>query len=348
MGIKHIASGWRGFSITKETPYGTAETINTLLYFKGQPADVKAGNQITNEDEITGFSEPTTRDILTKMLEFSHEQRSMPHNLALFLALCGGKVTTDQQNVTTNPNAYRHYIERDLTAVDLPSVTMIENDGVQQKKYPGIICKSLEVRGEREGFVEVTAECKGNGAESNDASAKPSAEAESYLRYGDVTLTRGGAITGTVALGTLAVGSSPTDLSAKLRSFNYRIDNLAQPIYEIGDQTKQVSRMERGRRWEHTLNCQLEIEDTSHHDAMLAGTQYVLHIPIVGGVIGGGDGSLNYRCELYFPLVEYMESPKSYDDRGILIVDAVFKVLEDATFGSVIAEIHNKVPAYLG
>ncbi len=347
MAIKHIVSGWRGFSKGKETSYGTVKTVDTLLNFKGQPADVKVKDQVMNEDEISGFSEATTRTILTKSLELTHEQRAMPHNLALFMALCMGKITTDQPDNVNDPAAYRHYLERDLTTVDLKSVTMVENDGVQQKQYPGIFCKSVEIKGDREGFVEMTAEIMGNGGQSNNAESKPSAEAESYLRYGDMTFKRGGSLSGTVAAQSLAVGGSPVDLSSKLRSFSYKIDNLARPIYEIGDQTKQVSRAERGRRWEHTLNCQFEVEDTSHHDAMLAGTQYILHIPIIGDVIGGGSGDENYRCELYFPIVEYLETPKTYDDNGILIVDANFQVLEDSTYGSVIAEIHNKVVSYL-
>ena len=344
---KIISGGWRGFSRNREAAYGTAEAADGLFYFTGQPADVKPREQITNEDEITGFTEPITRDVLTEILELTHEQRAMPDNLALLLALCMGKVTTDQPDQPNDPDAYRHYIERDLTTVDLKSVTMVENDGVQQKQYPGIICKSVEVSGAREGFVTLAAELMGSGAESNSVESKPSAAGESYLRYGDATITRGGAITGTPAGGDLAVGSGPTDLSAKVRSFNYKVDNLARPIYELSDQTKHVSRMERGRRWEHTLNCVFEMEDVSHHDAMLAGTQYVLHIPIIGGVIPGGSGDENFRCELYFPIVEYMEAPKTYDDDGILVVDGQFKVLEHSTLGSVIAEIHNSVAEYL-
>ncbi|MCH8157793.1 MAG: hypothetical protein IID18_08620 [Nitrospinae bacterium] len=344
MSTKRINAGWRAFSLAKETAYGTAQsTIDQLLHFEGAPADVTINNQETNENEITGLTDISSREIITYGLGFQHAQRMLPHNAALFLALAMGKVTSDQPDNANAPNTYRHYIERDLAAPELKSVTMIENDGSEQKIYPGIFCKGITLSGERDAFCKIEADLGGSGEESTDATGQPSQVTESYLRFGDVTVNRGGSFSGTVAAGTLAHGGSPTDLSAKVRSFSYKLENQANPVYEMGDQSKYVSRVERGRRWTHELNLQFELEDGIHHTGLTQGTEYAMSIPIVGSLI---EDTFNYRCTLYFPKVAYREAGKSEDD-GMLLVDAVFEVMEDATYGSVIVELHNKVTAYL-
>lgn len=344
MSTKRVNAGWRAFSLAKETSYGTAQsTIDQLLHFEGAPADVTINNQETNENEITGLTDVSSREIITYGLEFQHAQRMLPHNSALFLAMCMGKVTTDQPDNVNAPNTYRHYLERDLTLPELKSVTMIENDGSEQKQYPGIYCKGITLSGERDSFCKIEADLGGSGQESTDVTGKPNQVGESYMRFGDVTVNRGGSFSGSVAGGDLAHGGSPTDLSAKVRSFSYKVENNANPVYEMGDQSKYVSRVERGRRWSHELNVQFELEDGSHHTGLTQGMEYAFSLPIVGSLI---EDTYNYRCTLYFPKVVYREAKKSEDD-GTLLVDAVFEVLEDATYGSVIAEVHNKVTSYL-
>lgn len=346
MALKSIRQGWRAFSATAEAAYGTAEsTIDELLHFEGQPASVKAAGIHTNEEEINGLVGVTERDVLTKALEFTHEQRAMPMNIALFGALCLGKVTTDQPDAGGEPNAYRHYLERDLTTLEMKSVTMIENDGVQQKEYPGVVCKTLAIIGERGGFVKINAGLMGDGAESNDATSKPTQEAESYLRFGDVTIKRGGTMSGSVAGGNLSAGSG-TDISAKVREFNFLIDNQGEAEYHFGNSDKAVDAMRYGKRWLYELSMTVEMEDTTYHDAMLASTEYVIDIPIVGGVIAGGAGAENYKAIIYLPKVQF-DVEKISDDKGIVLANLTATILEDATYGDCIIEIRNAKSAYL-
>ncbi len=344
---KSISAGFRAFSAaSKESSYGSAQTIDKLLYFNGQPSQVKLQNQYTNDDEINGVSEPNVHEVLSKISEFTHEQRAMPQNIALMLGACLGKVTTDQPDAGGNSGAYRHYLERDLTTLLPPTVSMVEDDNVQKKLYKGIGVKSFSLSGGRNEFIKMTAQCMGDGSESNSVVSAPSILAEDYFRWGDMNLYVGGSLSGTVALGTLA-RSGGTLFSAAVRSASWTVDNGMSPIYEIGNSLLTVGRMEYGKTWTHTLNVQFEMNDTTHHDLLIAGTPSVLHLPIIGGVILGGDASLNYRAELFFPVVEYIEVNKSYDSENKLIVDCSFQVLEDATLGSVICEVQNKDAAYL-
>lgn len=347
MTTKRSADGWRAFSRTKEDPYKTAETVSASYHNEAGPAQVKVQDKITNESEQTGRRDATTLDIITKMLTATHQQRAFPDLCALAFASCLQKVTTDQPAVGTDPNTYRHYIERLLTSAGVElsaaAITMIEDDGVQQKEYAGCIFKSVELSTARGGFAQLVGEIVGSGNESNDSTSQPSAPSESYLLAGDLTINLGSGLTGTVAGGDLAL-SGGSDISAKVRDFSYKVDNGAVPIYEIGDQTKEVTRFEQGARFAHELKMKIEMEATTYHDALLAETEYALYLPLVGSTI---ETNYNYTVALWFPQVQIMEVNKTVED-GIVVLDTDWMVQDDATLGSVIVEVLNQTSAYLG
>lgn len=345
MATNRISTGWRAFSLTLETPYRTPETLTASLNFEGAPTDIEPNTVQTDENEITGYSEPTRQDIVDWMLGGTHKQRALPQNIALFAALALGKVTTDQPNAGGDAAVYRHWIERNLGTTLLPSITMVEYDGIGQKRYVGIYGKSLKISGARGEFVQMEANFGGAGKEEASAISRPALVAESYLRYGDANLTLGGTLSGTVAAGSLALAGG-TSFKVDLKSFEYSVESSANPIYEIGDNSGYVTRVERGDRWKHSLGAVLEMQDDAHKTSLLNGTAYVLNIPIIGSVIAGGSGTLNYTVNLLFPKVVYREAKKGVDGR-VVKVDAKFEVLEDATYGSVIIEVVNKVAGYL-
>jgi hypothetical protein len=345
MTTKRITSGWRGLSTAKEAAYGTPAAIATAFNFEGAPTDVEVNESQTDEQEITGSNEPAKHEILNWKLDSQHVQRALPHNLAWFLGAVMGKVTSAQPDNVNDPTVWRHFFERDLVNVALPSFTLIENDGVGQKRYPGIFGKTLKLTGERNDFLKMEAGFGGMGKEETDITAKPAVVAESYLRYGDVNFTRGGSLSGTVAGGTLAVTGGST-FKADLRNFEWTIDNQAIPIYEMGDNSGFVTRVERGDRFTHDLKAVLEMQDDAHKTGLINGTEYVLNIPIEGNVIPGGSGAFQFTCELIFPKVVYREAKKDVDGRSV-IVNADFQVLEDSTYGSIIAKIINEQSAYL-
>lgn len=346
MTTKRIATGWRGFSIAKEASFGAPATADTAFNFEGPPVDIEINRAQTDENEITGLNEPGSHEVLNWKLDGVHRQRTTPHNLAYFLAAVMGKVTTDTPDAGNDPTVRRHWIERGVGNSVLPSVTLIEYDGLGQKRFPGIFVKSVKVTGERNDFLKLEAQLGGMGKEETNATTKPAVVAESYLRYGDVAFTRGGSLSGSVAGGDLVVTGSPQSFRADLKNFTWTIDNQAIPVYEMGDDSGYVSRAEQGDRFTHDLTARFEMQDESHKTGLINGTQYVLNIPIVGGVIPGGSGAFNFQANLIFPKVVYREAKKNLDGQS-LIVDCEFQVLEDAGHGSVIVEIVNEQAGYL-
>ena len=139
---------------------------------------------------------------------------------------------------------------------------------------------------------------------------------------------------------------APVSFKADLRSFAWTIDNQANPVYEMGDNSGYVSRAERGDRFSHDLTAVFEMQDDTHKTGLVNGTEYVLNIPIVGAVIPGGSGAFNFSVNFIFPKVVYREAKKDRDGQA-MIVNAEFQVLEDITYGSVIVKIINEQTGYL-
>jgi len=315
------------------------------LNFERSPVDVEPNERQDDADEVTGLVDPSSDEILSWKLDGIHSRRCLPFEVALFSALVMGKVTTQQPNAGTDPNVYRHWLERDLTSPALKSVTLIEKDGTNQNQYTGIYGKSIKIIGERNAFIKLEAEFGGDGKRSTSNAAKPSGVSESYLRFGDVEFTRGGSLSGTVAAGTLSV-SGGTSFKADLRSFEASISNNAVPVYEMGDNSGYVTRVERGDRYDYGLSAVLEMQDQGHQSGLENGTVYVLNIPLIGGTIAGGSGTYKYTVDLIFPKVVYLAGKKDRDGDS-MIVNAEFKVLEDTTFGSAIVKVINTQSAYL-
>jgi tail tube protein len=346
MTTKRITTGWRGLSLARETAIGVSATVDTAFNFEGPPVDIVINEAQTDENEITGLNEPGAHEILNWKLEGAHTQRATPHNLAYFLSAVMGKVTTQTPDAGNDPTVRRHWIERDLVNVQLPTITLVEFDGIAQKRFPGVFVQSVRVDGDRNDFLRVEAQMGGMGKEESSAIAKPTVVSESYLRYGDVEITRGGSVTGTVAGGDLSVGGSPTSFKADLRSFSWTIDNQAVPVYEMGDNTGTVSRVERGDRFMNELSAVFEMQDDTHKTGLVSGAQYVLNIPVVGGVISGGSGAFNFSANIIFPKVVYREAKKGRDGQT-MIVNAEFQVLDDVNYGSVIVKVINEQTGYL-
>ena len=344
MTTKRISTGWRGFSMAKEVSYGTPAGISTAFNFEGPITDVQPNEVQTNENEVTGLNEPSIQEILNWKLDGTHQQRAMPHNLAFFLALVMGKIITDQPDNINDPTVYRHFIERDLNNIVLPSVTLVEYDGIANKRFSGLFGKSVKISGARGDFVKLEAQFGGMGKEESSVDSKPTVVGESYLRYGDVNFTRGGSISGTVAGGDLSVGGSPTSLKADLLSFDWTMNNQAKTFYEMGDSSGYVTRAEQGDRFQQTLTAIFEMQDDSHKSGLVNGTEYVLHIPVTGAAIAGG--AFNYSCDLIFPKVVYKEAKKDRDGE-VVTVNAEFQVLEETTYGSVIVKVINEQSGYL-
>ncbi len=321
MGIQSLTGGWRGISDLVQTAIGTVQPVTELLNFEGTDLMESVPNTFfENTTEITGQLLPTKHVLLNKKLNFKHKCKATPTTVALFASMAMGKDTATMVGATT---AYQHKIQLDPTVVEMPYRTMVENDGTQQFVYAGIACGGFTLSGQRGGFVEFEADLMGSAAEAADATAKPTANPESYLAYGDCNLSMGGTYDGTAVTG-------GTSISAQLMSFKFGFKNNAKDAYLIGDSTGQVGSIRRGLAYAIDLEAEIELVDRSQRAALLAGTEYVLHIPIVGGV---ANSTAHYAVDIVCPRVAFKEAPKGVAD-GILHVKGKFAVLSDPANGA--------------
>jgi hypothetical protein len=324
---KSILGAWRAFSTLIQADAATAQPVNTLLYFEGEPMEPEPDNHYMNSDEITGDVLPNVSRLLTKKFGGKHKGKATPHLVALFASMAMGKDTSAMVAATT---AYRHKLEIDKAIVELPKRTVVENDGFSQTKYTGVSCTGFSLSGKRDAFVEFEADLVGTGAEAVDVTSKPARIAESYMTFGDAKLTRGGTFDGTTVTG-------GTDLSAPLRDWKVSFKNGGKAVHLMGDSSGNAASIRRGLKVEVEFEATLEIEDTSHRTALLAGTEYLFDIPIVGGT---ANATAKYTIDIVMPRVVYKEAKKGVDD-GILKVAGKFGVMADPTYGGFLINVIN-------
>lgn len=340
MSLKTVTGGWRGFSLAKESAFGTPATVNTSLNFSGDFLDAAPDKVWDDKDEYTGELAPTRIEVLTQKTEGKHGQNLMPHNAALFLAwLLGNCATTDPADAL-QATVRKHLIGTDKDVIELVTRTLREYDGVSYLEYPGMVCSEVNISGAREEHAKIEATLLGMGKESvvTPSPTRPAVVSESYLNFGDITIKKGGTYNGTTV-------SGGTDISAKIRDIKLGIKNGAKIHYFFGDSTKYAGRAIRGRMLDIGLDLKLEMEDRSEKASLLAGETFVMEIPMVGALIGLSTTN-RFEMRAVLPKVGFNKVKRGHDD-GLLIVDAGYRVLADPTYGPVRFHITNEQTAYL-
>lgn len=322
-----ITGAWRGFSLLKQADIKTAEPVDTLLYFSGDPAEPEANQFYVNSDEVTGELMPTKHRLLNRKLAVKHKGKGFPHVVGLFASMAMGKDTATQVGMTT---AYNHKIEVDKTVVELSYRTMVENDGFAQFLYKGVACVGFQLSCQRDGFLEIEADLVGSASEATDATEKPDMVDESYLTYGDAKFFKGGAFDGAAVTG-------GTELSASMEDFTFSFKNNGKAVYICGDNSGQAGRVQRGQKYDMELKAKFELENQSHRTDFLAGTEFIGYIPLIGGV---ANGTAHYGVELIFPRIVYKAAKKGATD-GTLDVAADFQVLSDPDHGPLVINVTN-------
>jgi len=340
--MKTNITGWRGISKSAETTQGLAATVDISLAFAGDPLDREPDKTYKNDDEVTGQRVSSKSEITRYKLAGSHKQKAMPQNLAFFLAMAMGSVVSSQPDATGAPNTWEHLITylNDDTGILLPTRTIRENDGISDKEYKGVACKSIEISGQKGEHVEMVANLLGLGNETIEASGtytKPSTVLESYLNYSDVNLRKGG--TWDPVAKTITGG---TALEAKLKNFKFNFDNGATPEFAFGDNSKAATEIRAKGRLTTKLEAEFEIDDESHKTDLEAGTEFALIIPIVGTTI---EGTYNYTVEFLFPRCKYAAAKKGTDD-GMMKVGSEIELLASPD-NAVYVRIINKIAQIL-
>lgn len=329
MPAKSQQTGWRAFSGLCQAAVGSAQTVNSRFFYEGDPLEPEIDTYYENKNQITGALMATTETrALNRKLTGAHKAPATPHLVGMLASMVLGKCTTTQIGATA---AYRHKLEIENTMVALPTRTMVEYDGDTQKRFTGVACTGFKLSGARGAEVMFEATLLGRGDEATDVTAIPARVAESYLFYGDATLVRGGTYDGTVVTG-------GTALSARVVDFELEVKNNGVAKHLVGDSSGNAGELRRGKDFDVMFKAKLEIEDAADRNALLAGTEYVLSLPIVGGVAAGAN---NFTILTVLPKVVYKTAKKGVSGESILELSCEFLVKRDATYGAIQTHVIN-------
>lgn len=327
---KSTLGAWRSFSTLAQVAIATAQASGQRRYeFEGDFIEPQANTFYMNEAEATGGAAPDNHLLLNRKYEGSHGSKLFPDLAGIMLASVLGQDSVAAVGATA---AYRHTITPALNPDSCVLRTVLENDGTNQKQYLGVAVKSVTLKGSRGEFMTLEANLIGRGAEATDATAKPANSGESYLHYQQVNFTKGGTFDGTSV-------SGGTSMSAALIDFEAGFDNNAVGDYHFGDATGLVGAIAPNltNKYGLPLSANFEMEDETLRNDLLAGTEFVVSIPMVGGV---ADGAANYEVNLIYPRVVLKEVNKRRQD-GRRRMAASFAVLSDPTYGAVVAQVVN-------
>lgn len=339
MSLKSLSGGWRAFSKAKETAFGVAQTVDKSFNSSGDPMEAGPSKIWTDKDEMNGELAITRQQLLTKVFNGKHAQNLTPDIAALCLAWFFGNCTTTNPADPLQATVRKHKIVTDKSVVELMTRTLREYDGSHCLEYPGVVIPEITLTGKREEWVTLEAAFLGMGKETviTPVPTRPALVAEAYLRYGDCSIKKGGTYDGDVV-------SGGTDISARVQDFKLSFKNGAKLHYLFGDNTGCAGRSVRARMLDIGLEMKLDFEDRAEKDELMAGTEFILELPLVGALIG--DSTTHYfTVRLVFPKVAFNKVSRGHDD-GLLTLAAGFAVMAHATHGPVHAHIVNEQTQY--
>jgi hypothetical protein len=310
---KSIIGGWRAFSTTIQADLVTARPVNTLLYFEGEPIEPEPDNVWKNDKQINGELLPTAHRALSKRAAGKHKDQVFPHVVGMFASMAMGKDT-----VTPTGATYEHKIEMDKTIVELPTRTMIENDGNTQLLMPGFACTGFTLSGKRGEILDFEVDLIGTGEEAADTTPKPARVNEPYLAYSDVNLTKGGAF----AAGVWSGGSS---VSGQIEDFKVSFKNNGKGKPKMGSDV--LGSIRRGETYEAMVEATIEIEnDAGARAELMNGTEFGFYLPIVGGFIVGSSGP-RYEVAVVVPRA-FIAANKKGVNEGTLVRKHKIEILD--------------------
>ena len=164
------------------------------------------------------------------------------------------------------------------------------------------------------------------------------------LKCGDMSVFRavdqGTTLPGTYGQGTEDLPGTGTDVSAKIRSFNWRYNNnlLRDDAYEPGSGLYRA-RSERERR-SQTLTFEVEFEDNTYLNYLTNQNTLGLEFDFVSGTLAG-DASLYYGGQVLFPMTK-LTSCRVSGGVGTLIASCEALVMDDGTNPTVQATVFDK------
>ena len=335
----------------KETAYGTAQTVDSLIAAALATMPNPTPTIINDSDRLSASEEPTDQEIIATANEMTLAQpRVKPHTLA-FLATYGlGAISSALADSGTSAAAtYKHTITP-VVALALPSFTMeaLMKVGLR-KEYPGCGVGSINLSGTRGAnrALDVSADLIVSGNDTTGAGSATE-KAEAAINAGPTT----GVYLGAVAYSgstdevcdpaTTDLAATPATLTTLVESFEWQFDNQidAEGLYQFGSGLYYGTMERTGRLQKVVLN--FDYTDETEVDRLIAQTQVSFQWKTRGALAETG---YYYGMNLIFPALKY-ESVQRVETRGKIVNAVTMQVLQDATYGSVILDIFNKQAAY--
>lgn len=295
---------WR--SKLKETAYGTSPSTGAAANYKQVLAKDNAlanvqPNVQDNASYATGYPRPTEQWLSSHDVGFSHDEDICAEEIGRNLLDAFGKVVTTQPDATNNPAVYQHvFSTMDLAASrQLPSRSWVEQLGSAiDRLFPGVCLAQLAMAGEGVGRLVASGQYMGSGkvvTPSGLTGADITGNHYFYESQATVKFDNGGSITN--------MATAPN----RLNSWREEIINqlLADDGFRPGAAVYQTT----GNADTGEVRSELLLGDQSFNIVcnvrllsndpllafLLAQTSLVYTNDRVGGVIAGGDGTLNYK-----------------------------------------------------
>ncbi|MBW2675558.1 MAG: hypothetical protein JRD89_19465 [Deltaproteobacteria bacterium] len=162
----------------------------------------------------------------------------------------------------------------------------------------------------------------------------PARVQETPLRVAQMTINMGGKWSGTAFEGGRAI-------DAEVKSLDWNFQNGITPEFVPGGSGAYASLMIRqGRTQTLTLNREFRNYILQQH--IDANDEFGVHIQCLGGLM---DDTYYYTVDIVFPSCGVVEAPISVDGKRLAEAGDL-RVLEDATYGSVISYVQNLQATY--
>lgn len=332
---------------TKETTYGTAVAVDSLIKCE-QASIVTPDPQIVNNQDLLGATqEADDQEIVAMAQRLAFNQpRAKPHTVAFTGSYGLGAVATTTPDGATN--ARKHTITP-VNAVTLSSFTVegLLKSGLQ-KKYAGGGISDFALRIQRGANRKVAlssnillcgSSADGTATESEISEAALNAGSQCGVWLGATTYS--GTNDDDLDYTTTDL-TSASDIASTVRSIEWSVNNNPDPeeLYRLGSGLY-LGAFERGDLVQ-TVNLDYDYADETEVERLTNQTAVAFQVKIRGAEIETG---FYYGMNLIFPKLKYAGVERAVD-RGKLVNRIRMQVLEDATYGSVILVVFNIQTAY--
>jgi hypothetical protein len=289
-----IAQGREPFiGVAVETTAGTA--VAAVKYLPFVTCTIRGIHEPMEDDAAKGVRERVWGAITGRQRgEGDVEIYVDVENAAYLLYPALGSISS--ATASGEASVFEHTITRKSGSTP-KTLTVTYNDTQDTRVFPYATINTLELS-VSDGLATISANIISKFPETTASTASLSITEERILAFKDYTVKFGSGATGTAALAD-AEGNDPT----LLRSFNLRVNNNAEAVYQSGNASAQdVTVSEFEVDGDYTLFFE-DTTDRAHYETLLNGSDPVraMIVTFTGDAIGSTSGGFNEEIEIRIP-----------------------------------------------